>query len=348
MGRVEVFENGQTFFKVRDDRCFDDFAIRLRHQTTHTAQLFHLCDRATRTGVGHHVNAVWFTFRAVFVACRSRDGCHHRLGDFVVRLRPSINNFVVLFTLSNQAVHVLLFKVFNLITCFVDQCPLGVRNNHVVLTERDASLKRFAETHSHDLVTEDDGFFLTTVTVDRIDDLLNFLLTQKTVHQFKRRLVVQWQKRAQTNTARCGFETLHDLLAFIVDLRHTCLDLCVQVHLTSGQCVLDLFDGAERHAFADHAFTFDGRVVQTQNHILRRNNDRCAVCRRQNVVRGHHQNACFELCFQGKRYVNSHLVTVEVSVKRRTYKRVQLDRFTFDQNRFERLNTKTVQCRRTV
>ncbi len=46
--------------------------------------------------------------------------------------------------------------------------------------------------------------------------------------------------------------------------------------------------------------------------------------------------------------MNSHLVTIEVGVVCRTNQRVQLDSFTFDQYRFERLNTQTVQGRRTV
>ncbi|MNV15609.1 hypothetical protein D3C71_1063400 [compost metagenome] len=41
--------------------------------------------------------------------------------------------------------------------------------------------------------------------------------------------------------------------------------------------------------------------------------------------------------------MNSHLVTIEVGVVCRTNQRVQLDCFTFDQNRFKRLDTQTVQ-----
>ena len=44
----------------------------------------------------------------------------------------------------------------------------------------------------------------------------------------------------------------------------------------------------------------------------------------------------------------SHLVTVEVRIERGTYKRMQLDCLTFYQNRFECLNTQSVQSRRTV
>ena len=46
--------------------------------------------------------------------------------------------------------------------------------------------------------------------------------------------------------------------------------------------------------------------------------------------------------------MNSHLVTIEVGVICRTNQRVQLNGFTFDQNRFKRLDTQTVQCWRTV
>ncbi|CCK17023.1 hypothetical protein BN136_3033 [Cronobacter universalis NCTC 9529] len=66
------------------------------------------------------------------------------------------------------------------------------------------------------------------------------------------------------------------------------------------------------------------------------------------MVRRSPETECCWLGFQRQRYVNSHLVTIEVGVVCRTNQRVQLDSFTFDQYRFERLNTQTVQGRRTV
>ena len=41
--------------------------------------------------------------------------------------------------------------------------------------------------------------------------------------------------------------------------------------------------------------------------------------------------------------MNRHLVPVEVSVVRRTHERVKLNRLTFNEHRFERLNTQTVE-----
>jgi hypothetical protein len=46
--------------------------------------------------------------------------------------------------------------------------------------------------------------------------------------------------------------------------------------------------------------------------------------------------------------MNRHLIAVKVGVKRRADERVNFDRFTFDQDRLERLNSQTVKRRRTV
>ena len=46
--------------------------------------------------------------------------------------------------------------------------------------------------------------------------------------------------------------------------------------------------------------------------------------------------------------MNSHLVTVEVGVKRSTYEGVKSDSSTLNQDRLECLNTQSVQCRCTV
>ncbi|CDB20738.1 predicted protein [Blautia sp. CAG:52] len=46
--------------------------------------------------------------------------------------------------------------------------------------------------------------------------------------------------------------------------------------------------------------------------------------------------------------MDSHLVTIEIGIERGTNQRMQLDRFTFYQDRFKCLNTQTMQCRSTV
>ena len=111
---------------------------------------------------------------------------------------------------------------------------------------------------------------------------------------------------------------------------------------------LRFFRASQHHAFAFGVNTVTGHVVQTQYNVLRRNDDWLAVRRGQDVVGRHHQRTRFQLGFQRQRYVNSHLVTIEVGVICRTNQRVQLDSFTFDQYRFKCLDTQTVQCWCTV
>ena len=122
----------------------------------------------------------------------------------------------------------------------------------------------------------------------------------------------------------------------------------MQGRFAGAEHAVDFLQVGEYATFALGVHGFAGHVVQTQYHVLRRNDDRLTVGGRQDVVGRHHQRARFELGFQRQRHVNGHLVTVEVGVVRGADQRVQLDRFTFDQYRFERLDAQTVQGRCTV
>jgi hypothetical protein len=53
VGRDEVFEHREPLSEVREDRSFDDFAGRLRHQTADPRKLADLLRRPTRSRVGH-------------------------------------------------------------------------------------------------------------------------------------------------------------------------------------------------------------------------------------------------------------------------------------------------------
>ena len=104
----------------------------------------------------------------------------------------------------------------------------------------------------------------------------------------------------------------------------------------------------EEHTFALGIHALARHVVKTEHHVLRRNDDRVAVRRRQDVVRRHHQRARFQLRLERQRHVDGHLVAVEVGVERRTHERMQLDRLAFDQHGFERLNPEAMQGRCAV
>ena len=109
-----------------------------------------------------------------------------------------------------------------------------------------------------------------------------------------------------------------------------------------------LGDIAERHALAGGVHPLARHVVKTQHHVLGRHNHRLTVRRRKHVVGRHHQGARLKLRLDRQRHMNGHLVAVKVGVERGTYQRMQLDRLALDQHRLKRLDTQTVQGRRSV
>ena len=66
------------------------------------------------------------------------------------------------------------------------------------------------------------------------------------------------------------------------------------------------------------------------------------VSRFEQILGGEHQFAGFLYGFLRKRHMDSHLVTIEVSVEGRTNQRMQLDGRTLDQDRFKGLDPQTV------
>ena len=317
-------------------------AVRFCHQTAHTGQLFHLRLGTARAGIRHHEHGVHIT------VVNLGNAFHHLLGQLIVARRPDIDNLVVFFAARNQTVLILLFKFLNLFRGFGDKFLLRIRNNQVVLAERNTGLARIFKTERHNLVNHDAGFFLPAVTVNRIDDFADFLLAQQAVYQRNRDFLIIRQNVGNNDTSRRCFQQPVNALALVVDIVHAAFDFRMQVDRFRVQCQHNLVNVGINAALAGNAVRLIRQVVNTQNHVLRRHDNRLARCRRQNVVGGHHQHARFQLCFNRQRNVNRHLVAVEVGVKRGTNQRVQVDGLAFDQNRLKRLNTQTVQRRCAV
>ena len=125
-------------------------------------------------------------------------------------------------------------------------------------------------------------------------------------------------------------------------------DFGTQLNLAGLVGAVHFFHVGKQAAFALGVDFVAGHVIQAQNDILRRHDNRLAVGGRQHVVGSQHQGACFHLRFQAQRHVYRHLVTVEVGVKGRAHQGVQLDGLAFNQNRLKCLNTQAVQGGRTV
>ena len=100
-------------------------------------------------------------------------------------------------------------------------------------------------------------------------------------------------------------------------------------------------------------FTFGSRfdqrqIVGTKDHILCRNGNRFTIFRSQDIVCRQHECTGFRLGFHRKWQVACHLVTIEVGIECRADQRMQFDSPAFPKDRFESLDTETMQCRGTV
>ena len=72
------------------------------------------------------------------------------------------------------------------------------------------------------------------------------------------------------------------------------------------------------------------QIIRTENHVLRRNGNRFAVGRFEQVIRSQHQKARLGLRLCGQRDVHGHLVAVEVGVIGGEDERVELERAALD------------------
>ena len=160
MRRDKVLQYVETFTEVSRDRRFDDRAIRLGHQATHTGQLPDLRRGATSARISHHVDRVKrFLVDRLALGILNLLGAefvHHGFCHLVVGTRPDIDNLVVTLAIGYQARSVLVLDLLNLGFRDRQDVGLALRNDHVVQTDRDAGCRRHAETRVHEPVRKDD------------------------------------------------------------------------------------------------------------------------------------------------------------------------------------------------
>ncbi len=349
VSRDEVLKHVQTFTEVRGNGRFDNRAVRLGHQATHTGQLADLGGRTAGARVSHHVDRVErFLAHFFAVTVHNRLGgqlFHHRLADLVASLAPDVHHVVVAFLGRDQTRRVLLVDFLHFAAGF-----LGGRDQHVAHGDRDTAARGQLEAGLHQLVSEDHRVAQAATAERLVDQARNFLLLQGLVQDREGQTLRQ--DFGQQRTADRRFMTADHglpfacLVALVLFQTHGHAGLQFDFAVVVG--ALHFSDVGEEDAFAAAVDALARRVVQTQHDVLGRHDRRFAVGREQHVVRGQHQRARFQLGFQRQRHVDGHLVTVEVGVERRANQRVQLDGLAFDQDRLERLDAQTVQRGRTV
>ena len=355
VGRDEVLQNVQTFAEVRGNRRFDDRAVRLRHQASHAGQLTDLRGGASGTRVGHHVDGVegFLTDLLAVTVDRGlgRELLHHHLADLVRRAAPDVDDLVVAFALRDETRGVLRLDFFHFLFGRTDELLLLGGDGHVAHANRDARARREAVAVVLQAVGEDHRGVETALAEATVDELGNFLLLQGDVELLEAHpLRKDFGKKRSTDGRFVTNDLRREFARQLVEVVFADANRATRLQIDNVvvPSTLNFGDVGEVHAFALAVDAFARCVVETEHHVLRRNDRRIAVRREEHVVRRHHQAARFELSFKRERDVNGHLVAVEVGVECRANERMELDGLAFDEFRFERLNTETVQGRSTV
>jgi hypothetical protein len=262
-------------------------------------------------------------------------------------LRPDVDHLVVALAVGDETFGVLLFDLLNILLRLFQELDLALRDDEVVHADGHAGLGRVAVAEMAKAVGEKNGFLLAEGAVAAVDEIAELLLAHHAVDQLEGQLL--GHDFVEQNAADGGFHQLG------VD---THLDRGLQIQLAVIERHAHFVDGGIDAAhggralagaeFATRVGALAGHVVQTEHDILRRQDDRAAVGRAQDVVGRHHEHARFHLRFQRQRHVDGHLVTVEVGVEGRANERVQLDGLAFDQQWLEGLDAQAVQRGRTV
>src|SRR5690606_29356608 len=297
VSRNKVLQYVQTFTEVRGNRRFNNGAIRLGHQTTHTGQLTNLCSRTTSTGVRHHVDGVegllTYFFTKTVGHWLGSQLLHHGLADSVTRLAPDVHHVVVAFLSGHQTGRVLLVDFFNFTACLSQDAFLDGRHNHVVHRDGNTTTCCQTETGLHQFVRKNHGGTQAAATEGLVDQTRNFFLLQRTVQ------CGEWhalgQNFGQQGTASSRFVTLDGLDPLTVFALLEFFDTDGQTSLQLDFLVvvgtLDFSHIGHEQAFALAIDQFAGRIVQTQHDILGRNDGWFAVGGEQHVVGGQHQGA---------------------------------------------------------
>ena len=175
VSRDEVLQYVQAFTEVGGDRRLDDRSVRLGHQATHTGQLANLRRTTTSARVSHHVHRVKrFLIYSIAFAINDllfRKVVHHRLGDFIVGLRPEVDHLVVLLALGYQARSVLRLDLFHFRGSFIDDASFLIGDDEVVYANRNTGNGGIGEPGVHQLISKDNGIF----QADRAIALVNQL-----------------------------------------------------------------------------------------------------------------------------------------------------------------------------
>src|SRR6266545_1326464 len=283
--RDEVLEDVQPLAEVRGDGGLDDLAGRLGHEAAHPGELADLLGGAAGPRVGHDVDRVergLLALLALAVPVRPDRGLdadlpHHLLGHLLRDLGPDVDDLVVPLADGDETLGVLGLDVVDLAGRALEELLLPLRDHHRLEGDRDARLGGVAVAEGADPVGEEDRLLLATEPVGEVDEALQLLLVHHLVDGLERQALRHDVVEENATDGRLDPLPIHP---------HPDLGLELDLALIVGGAGLlrareDLPLPLRERALARH-------VVDAEDDVLRRHDDRLAVRGREDVVRAHH------------------------------------------------------------
>ena len=337
----EVFGNRQTFAVRVLDRSRNDFTLGVCHESSHTGDVSDLQPVSTSTRGDHAVDGVVSIGREVRLEVDR---------DFLVRLGPNSDELFVTLALGNESLFELGIDLGRELLVPRNDFTLRLRGDDV--TQRDGHTGAGCPVESGVLhaVESRSNLDLRVILGENFHDGRDDGL----VGNFGDIGVVRGEQLVEERLTECRLKCLTRCVtgwSFTLaehDLGYTQFDECVDVDESAVESHEGFRNAPKRFAFAVSTGADGRHVVKTNDHVLRRNRDGASVGWLEDVVGCEHQHASFSLCFNREGEVDSHLVTVEVSVERCTDERVKLDCLTFNELWLERLDSQAVKGRCAV
>ncbi len=314
VGRAEVLEHLQAFAEVGLDGRLDDLARGLGHEAAHAAELAHLVDRATGARLDHAVDRVDVELAVALVAAQR---VHHAGADPLAGGGPAVDDLEVALALGDDALAQVGLDLVDLLLGLVEDAALLGRHLRMSFlpNDRPARVGRL-EAQVLEVVEQAERRVPAEQLVAVADDAADGLLREAVVverHPVREDVVEEHAADGRVDAGQ-GLPLARragDDRALAELERHLVVDAELARRVGEEHLVAV---GARRDALLLRVVV-DGQVVDAEDHVLRRRDDRRAVGGREHVVRRQHQGRGLDLRLEGERQVDGHLVAVEVGVE---------------------------------
>src|SRR5262245_32984202 len=274
----------------------------------------------------------------------------HHVGDLITGVRPDIDDFVVPFSVRDDAAAILLVHLFDLLVRILHFGFFPFGNDHVLDANRDASTSGFLKPELFQFIESLNRNCRAGDLIAAPNDVAELFLARCLIEEpkfFRPNLIKNDATGCCLNYRGVG-NAKASLPPTIGVFKQNPI---VRLNRALNHREFDFGCVGKQRQMTTILLRRPGilsDVIATQGYVLTWRCNRLTARRRENIVRREHQHARFQLGFDRQGHVHCHLVTIKIGVVSRANERMNPNGFTLDQLWFKRLNRKTVQSRSTI